>query len=92
MSVFRGAANVALTGVGAAEDGFGDVLGEALTEGLGDGAAGEELSAVQAGGVSMTVGAERATGGVCRVVPTTYWTVASTAVTLAAVHDSHMSR
>lgn len=89
---FRGAADVALTGDGAAEDGFGEVLGEASADGLGDGAGGEELAAVQAGGVSMTTGAERATGGVCRVVPTTNWTVASTAVTLAAVHDSHMNR
>lgn len=40
----------------------------------------------------MTTGADRATGGVCLVEPTTNWTVPSTAVTLAAVHDSHMSR
>ncbi len=40
----------------------------------------------------MTVGADRATGGVCLVVPTTNWTVTSTAVTLVAVHDSHMNR
>lgn len=40
----------------------------------------------------MTTGAERATGGLWLVDPTTNWTVASTAVTLAAVHDSHMSR
>ncbi|MFJ3922178.1 hypothetical protein [Streptomyces sp. NPDC090022] len=79
-------------GLTAGEDGRGDAVGEALADGLGDGAGGEGLGAVQAGGVSMTVGADRATGGVCRVEPTTYWTVASTAVTLAAVHDSHMSR
>ncbi|MFF3766474.1 hypothetical protein ACFYYR_20660 [Streptomyces sp. NPDC001922] len=39
-----------------------------------------------------TVGAERATGGVGLVDPTTKWTVRITAVTLTAVQDSHMSR
>ncbi len=39
-----------------------------------------------------TVGAERATGGVGLVDPTTKWTVRITAVTLTAVQESHMSR
>lgn len=39
-----------------------------------------------------TVGADRATGGFGRVEPVTKSTVAMTAVTLAAVQDSHMSR
>lgn len=43
-------------------------------------------------GESKTVGAERATGGVGLVEPTTKWTVRITAVTLAAVQVSHMSR
>lgn len=90
----RGAPDVALTGVGAAVVGEGlcDAVGEGLADADGDGVSAGGLPACQAGGVSMTVGADRATGGVCRVEPTTNWTVASTAVTLAAVHDSHMSR
>ncbi|KJY16394.1 hypothetical protein ADK53_07780 [Streptomyces sp. WM6373] len=89
-----GAPDVALTGVGAAVVGEGrcEAVGEGLAETVGDGVSAGGLPACQAGGVSMTVGADRATGGVCRVEPTTNWTVASTAVTLAAVHDSHMSR
>lgn len=45
-----------------------------------------------ADGETKTVGAERATGGVGLVEPTTKWTVRITAVTLAAVQVSHMSR
>ncbi|MFI9063752.1 hypothetical protein ACIGQE_17975 [Streptomyces sp. NPDC053429] len=70
-------------------------VGEAVADVDGDvdGVLGAGLApACHAGGVSMTTGADRATGGVCRVVPTTNWTVPSTAATLAAVHDSHMSR
>lgn len=67
--------------------------GEPLGVGLGDCGLGDcPCDACQAGGVSTTMGADRATGGVCLVEPTTNWTVASTAVTLAAVHDSHMSK
>ncbi|KMO94382.1 hypothetical protein ACS04_29940 [Streptomyces roseus] len=90
----RGAPAEALAGVGEAAGGEGrcDTGGEGLADALGAGALGDGVVACHAGGVSMTVGAERATGGVCRVEPTTNWTVASTAVTLAAVHDSHMSR
>ncbi|WP_234330995.1 hypothetical protein [Streptomyces sp. NRRL F-4474] len=89
-----GAPVVALTGVGAAAVGEGlcDAVGEGPADAVGDGVSADGLPACQAGGVSTTVGADRATGGVCRVEPTTNWTVASTAVTLAAVHDSHMSR
>ncbi len=89
----RGALDVALTGVGVIEgEGRCETVGEGLADAVGDGVSAGGLPACQAGGVSMTVGADRATGGVCRVEPTTNWTVASTAVTLAAVHDSHMSR
>ncbi|GGS30368.1 hypothetical protein Snoj_33650 [Streptomyces nojiriensis] len=69
----------------------GEGLGDA--EAVGDGGAGEgSCAACHAGGESKTMGADRATGGVWRVEPTTNWTVASTAVTLVAVHDSHMNR
>ncbi|MFG2194082.1 hypothetical protein [Streptomyces sp. NPDC048639] len=43
-------------------------------------------------GEENTVGAERATGGVGLVDPTTKCTVSITAVTLTAVHEIHMSR
>ncbi|MFF7300089.1 hypothetical protein ACN6AT_30630 [Streptomyces sp. JL4002] len=80
-------------GVEALGEGFCVAVGDGLAEGVGDAGSGDGLCpASQAGGVSMTMGADRATGGECRVEPTTNWTVASTAVTLAAVHDSHMSR
>lgn len=90
----RGAPAEALAGVGDAAEGDGrcEGEGEGLADALGEAVLGAGVPACHAGGVSMTVGAERATGGVCRVEPTTNWTVASTAVTLAAVHDSHMSR
>lgn len=91
----RGGAEEVLAGEGAAAEGEGRcvvTVGEGLADGLGDTGSGDGLPASQAGGVSMTIGADRATGGVCRVEPTTNWTVASTAVTLAAVHDSHRSR
>lgn len=90
-AVGRGVFDEALAGVGAAEEGEGrgDTVGEGLVDAVGDGVL---WLACQAGGVSMTVGADRATGGVCLVVPTTNWTVTSTAVTLVAVHDSHMNR
>ncbi|MFF3013259.1 hypothetical protein [Streptomyces sp. NPDC057939] len=74
-------------------DAEGDPLPDGDTEAEGDGGPLDgAVTASQAGGDSTTVGAERATGGVCRVEPTTNWTVASTAVTLVAVHDSHMNR
>ncbi|TDU74611.1 hypothetical protein EDD91_1256 [Streptomyces sp. KS 21] len=81
----------AFAGLGAVAEGEGrcDTVGEGLVDAVGDGGL---WPACQAGGVSMTVGADRATGGVCPVVPTTNWTVRSTAVTLVAVHDSHMNR
>lgn len=41
---------------------------------------------------AKSVGADCATGAVGLVDPTTKWTVMMTAVTLAAVHDSQMSR
>ncbi|GGZ08172.1 hypothetical protein GCM10010343_37960 [Streptomyces avidinii] len=93
--------------VRAAPEGFADgegeaegvgrsvALGEALgdAEADGDGVPGEgSCTAGHAGGESKTRGADRATGGVWLVEPTTNWTVASTAVTLVAVHDSHMNR
>lgn len=77
----------------AGDDGWADAVGDAPADTDGDGVPGEGLwPACHAGGVSMTTGADRATGGVWRVVPTTNRTVPSTAATLAAVHDSHMSR
>lgn len=81
-------------GVAGEEEGRCVTEGEGLAEAVAAGEAwsGAWLPVSQAGGVSMTTGAERATGGECLVDPTTNWTVASTAVTLAAVHDSHMSR
>ncbi|AWZ17590.1 hypothetical protein DRB96_42300 [Streptomyces sp. ICC1] len=85
----------AVAGVG--DEAGGDV--HSVAEGkppggaLGDCGLGDwPCDASQAGGVSTTTGADLATGGVCLVEPTTNWTVPSTAVTLAAVHDSHMSR
>lgn len=88
----RGVSGEALTGARDAAEGEGRCVGEGLAVSVGDGALGDGVPACHAGGVSMTVGADRATGGVCLVEPTTNWTVRSTAVTLAAVHDSHMSR
>ncbi|MGW6845528.1 hypothetical protein [Streptomyces sp. NPDC054958] len=77
-------------GVGASVT-VGEGLGDA--EAVGDGGPGEgSCTGNHAGGESKTMGADRATGGVCLVEPTTNWTVASTAVTLVAVHDSHMNR
>lgn len=77
-------------GVGASVT-VGDGLGDA--EAVGEGGAGDgSWTAGHAGGEPKTMGADRATGGVWRVEPTTNWTVASTAVTLVAVHDSHMNR
>lgn len=77
-------------GVGASVT-VGEGLGDA--EAVGDGEPGEgPCPACHAGGESKTMGADRATGGVWLVEPTTNWTVASTAVTLVAVQDSHMNR
>lgn len=79
---------------GAEGVGVSVTVGEGLGDGeaVGDGGAVDGSCACHAGGESKTMGAERATGGVWRVEPTTNWTVASTAVTLVAVHDSHMNR
>ncbi|MER6517023.1 MULTISPECIES: hypothetical protein [unclassified Streptomyces] len=54
----------------------------------------EAEAVTDAGGLDEgnTVGADRATGGFGRVEPVTKSTVAMTAVTLAAVQDTHMSR
>ncbi len=75
---------VVLVGVGA---GLGrDLLGSGLAEGLGRTVAEGREEAAKA------VGADCATGAVGLVDPTTKWTVIMTAVTLAPVHDSQMSR
>ncbi|MFI1279303.1 MULTISPECIES: hypothetical protein [unclassified Streptomyces] len=80
-------------GVEAEGDGRSVGVGEPPADAEGDGGLGDPpWPASHAGGESKTIGADRATGGVCRVEPTTNWTVASTAVTLVAVHDSHMNR
>lgn len=94
-AVVRGVPVEAFAGVDvdAEGDGCPVAVGEPLADGLGDCGLGDwPCPACHAGGESKTIGADRATGGVCLVEPTTNWTVTSTAVTLAAVHDSHMSR
>lgn len=78
-------------GVDAEGDGRSVGVGEAFADG-DDGLGDPPCPASHAGGESKTIGADRATGGVCRVEPTTNWTVTSTAVTLVAVHDSQMNR
>ncbi|MFD3538569.1 hypothetical protein ACFWUQ_03605 [Streptomyces sp. NPDC058662] len=89
----RPAVEEVLVGVEAEGDGRSVAGGGTLAEGLGGGSLGEGLGGgSHAGGESMTTGAARATGGVRLVDPTTNWTVASTAVTLVTVHDSHMSK
>ncbi|WP_327326857.1 hypothetical protein OG735_33395 [Streptomyces sp. NBC_01210] len=82
------------TGVGDALRGFSVFL-----DGAGAGAellrAGVGLGETLGRGVAeaaKSVGADCATGAVGLVDPTTKWTVMMTAVTLAAVHDSQMSR
>ncbi|MGP4002550.1 hypothetical protein [Streptomyces sp. 8N706] len=90
-AVFEGA------GVGRGVLLVADGLGEGLEVGLpmlGDrlGFGGLLGRCVCPDGEAKTVGAERATGGVGLVDPTTKWTVRITAVTLTAVQDSHMSR
>ncbi|MER5464765.1 hypothetical protein ABT010_29600 [Streptomyces sp. NPDC002668] len=80
-------------GVGVAVRGFSALLegvgsGLALAEALGVGVGVAEARAEAA----KSVGADCATGAVGLVDPTTKWTVMMTAVTLAAVHDSQMSR
>lgn len=83
-------------GVGLGSGGFSGVR-----DGVGVGfrlvadAAGEGfavLEGVGPGGAGSSFGADCATGAVGRVEPTTKWIVMMTAVTLAAVHDSQMSR
>ncbi|TXS57958.1 hypothetical protein EAO77_16490 [Streptomyces sp. t39] len=61
-------------------------------EGLGSGDGEGEGDTEAAGDAAKPSGADRATGAVGLVEPTTKWTVSMTAVTLAAVHDSQMSR
>ncbi|MFF4452555.1 hypothetical protein [Streptomyces goshikiensis] len=86
----REALAVAAAGVetcGPEAEGDGEALAEAEGEPEAEGEGeGEGL------GERNTVGADRATGGFGRVEPATKSTVAMTAVTLAAVQDTHMSR
>ncbi|MGW7286320.1 hypothetical protein ACWGH4_12645 [Streptomyces sp. NPDC054847] len=95
----RGGGVVRAAGVGVAVRGFsvvGDGDGDRVRtlgvgSGLGEGegpAAGED----DRGDAAKSLGADCATGAVGLVEPTTKWTVSITAVTLAAVHDSQMSR
>lgn len=72
--------------VSAVRDGVGRGV-RVLRDGLGDG--GGDADRVAAG---RSLGADCATGAVGRVEPTTKWMVTMTAVTLAAVQDSHISR
>lgn len=63
---------------------------EALGEGVG---LGERVGRAEGvGEAEKSSGADCATGAVGLVEPTTKWTVNITAVTLAVVHDSQMSR
>ncbi|MER6614925.1 hypothetical protein [Streptomyces xantholiticus] len=85
-------AGVGAGGFSAVLDGVGDgVRPLGVGRGLGERegrAAGEE----DAGAATKPSGADCATGAVGLVEPTTKWTVIITAVTLAAVQDSQMSR
>ncbi|MGW6293850.1 hypothetical protein [Streptomyces sp. NPDC055058] len=74
--------------VPAVRDGVGRGV-RVLRDGLGEGDGGGDADRVAAGRSS---GADCATGAVGRVEPTTKWMVTMTAVTLAAVQDSHISR
>ncbi|MFG3102145.1 hypothetical protein ACGFZL_16715 [Streptomyces sp. NPDC048182] len=69
----------------------GGVLGRALL-GEGLGAGGVLAAGVGRGEGVSSSGADRATGAVGRVEPTTKWMVMITAVTLAAVQHSQMTR
>ncbi|WP_246574570.1 hypothetical protein [Streptomyces genisteinicus] len=80
--VVRGSAVVRVGAALGLREGVG--LGVRDGEADGDGEA--------AGEAAKPSGADRATGAVGLVEPTTKWTVSMTAVTLAAVHDSQMSR
>lgn len=70
--------------------GAGRGVREGVALGFRDGEGDGETEA--AGEAPKPSGADRATGAVGRVEPTTKWTVSMTAVTLAAVHDSQISR
>ena len=71
-AVVRPAVEEVLVGVEAEGDGRSVAEGGTLAEGLGGGSLGEGLGGgSHAGGESMTVGADRATGGVRLVEPTT---------------------
>ncbi|MFJ9078479.1 hypothetical protein ACIRO3_25050 [Streptomyces sp. NPDC102278] len=72
-------------GCGSGAEGEGEALAETEAEA-------EAVSDVDGVGQGNTVGADRATGGLGRVEPVTKSTVAMTAVTLAAVQETHMSR
>ncbi|MBT2364253.1 hypothetical protein J7E88_02630 [Streptomyces sp. ISL-10] len=84
-------------GVGVTGRGFavvGDGLGAAVRLGVGFGV-GEGVGRADTeacGPAAKSFGADCATGAVGRVEPTTKWIVIMTAVTLAAVHDSQISR
>ncbi|MGW7356300.1 hypothetical protein ACWGI0_06415 [Streptomyces sp. NPDC054802] len=83
---------VAVRGFSAVFDGVGDgvrTLGVGRGLGEGEGAAAGEDDCAEA---MKSSSADCATGAVGLVDPTTKWTVIITAVTLAAVHDSQMSR
>ncbi len=81
-------------GVGRGFSVFSEGIGSGLRDALGLGAGLREGLARSEGraDTAKSVGADWATGAVGLVDPTTKWTVMITAVTLAAVHDSQMSR
>ena len=83
---------VAVRGFSVVRDGVGDGVG-ALVAGRGlEGGEGLAAGEDDCGEAMKPSGADCATGAVGLVEPTTKWTVIITAVTLAAVHDSQMSR
>lgn len=75
-------------GVGGGDAGDAVVVGGAL----GVVATDEAGTPTRTDGEGYTAWTDRAAGGVGRVRPMTKYTVSITAVTLAAVHDSHMRR
>ncbi|MGR4878130.1 hypothetical protein ACIPUC_01665 [Streptomyces sp. LARHCF249] len=72
----------------------GGGVGEGVRDaaGPGSGAADDAAAPMTAEGEGYTACTDRGAGGAGRVSPMTKYTVSMTAVTLAAVHDSHMRR
>ncbi|MFI2372120.1 hypothetical protein [Streptomyces sp. NPDC018833] len=89
--VVRGAgAGVTGRGFAVVGDGLGVAVRLGFGFGFGEGVGRADTEAC--GAAAKSLGADCATGAVGRVEPTTKWIVIMTAVTLAAVHDSQISR